>query len=83
MLIDKGITYAPDFLINAGGLINVYEDYLGDYNRERTYDRAQNIYDTCLDILNKAENEGISSQEAAIELAEKRIADIGRIKLTR
>lgn len=83
MLLDKGITYAPDFLINAGGLINVGEEYLGTYSRERAYAAAEKIYDTCLDILHVAEAQGISSQEAAIQLAEKRIADIGRVKLTR
>ncbi len=83
MLLDKGITYAPDFLINAGGIINVYEEYLGNYNRENAYRQAENIYDTCLAILNEAENEKISTQEAAIKLAEKRIADIGKVKLSR
>lgn len=83
MLIDKGITYAPDFLINAGGLINVYEEHLGAYNRDRAYNTAEKIYDTCLNILNVAEDKGISTQEAAIQLAEQRIADIGRVKLPR
>ncbi|ELR70701.1 Leucine dehydrogenase [Fulvivirga imtechensis AK7] len=83
MLMDKGITYAPDFLINAGGLINVYEEHLGNYNRERAYSTAEKIYDTCLSILNLSDSQGISPQEAAIQLAEKRIADIGRVKLSR
>ena len=83
MLIDKGIVYAPDFLINAGGLINVYEEYLGSYNRQRTYDTAEKIYDTCLDTFKVAEEDNISSQEAAIKLAEKRIREIGNIKLPR
>ncbi|UII33834.1 leucine dehydrogenase [Fulvivirga ulvae] len=83
MLIDKGITYAPDFLINAGGLINVYEEHLGAYNRDRAYNTAEKIYDTCLNILNVAQDKGISTQEAAIQLAEQRIADIGRVKLPR
>lgn len=83
MLIDKGITYAPDFLINAGGLINVCEEYMGSYSRERAYAAAENIYDTCLNILNTAENEKISTQDAAIKLAEKRIEDIGKVKLPR
>jgi leucine dehydrogenase len=83
MLLDKGITYAPDFLINAGGIINVYEEYLGNYNRESAYRQAEDIYTTCLNILNVAENQKISSQDAAIQLAEKRIADIGKVKLPR
>ena len=83
MLIDKGIMYAPDFLINAGGLINVYEEHLGSYNRDRAYNTAEKIYDTCLNILNVAEEKGIPTQQAAIQLAEKRIADIGKVKLPR
>jgi len=83
MLIDRGITYAPDFLINAGGLINVYNEYLGGYNRERAYQQAEKIYDTCLNILTLADSEKISSQEAAIKLAESRINSVGRVKLTR
>src|SRR5690606_5601035 len=49
MLIDKGIYYAPDFLINAGGLINVYSEYIG-YNRERAIAATEKIYDTTLEI---------------------------------
>lgn len=83
MLLDRSITYAPDFLINAGGLINVYNEYLGNYNRERTYKQAEKIYDTCLNILNLAEQEKITSQEAAIQLAEKRITEVGRVRIPR
>lgn len=83
MLVDRAITYAPDFLINAGGLINVYNEYLGNYNRDRAYLQAEKIYDTCLNILNLATEEKISSQEAAIKIAEQRISQVGRIKLSR
>lgn len=83
MLIDRNITYAPDFLINAGGLINVYNEYLGGYNRDRAYQQAEKIYDTCLNIFTVAEERDITTQEAAIEIAEKRITDVGKIKLSR
>ena len=83
MLLDRGVTYAPDFLINAGGLINVYNEYLGNYNRERVYAQAEKIYDTCLSILNLAGQEKISTQEAAIQLSEKRIAEVGRVRVPR
>jgi leucine dehydrogenase len=83
MLMDRSIAYAPDFLINAGGLINVYNEYQGGYNRKRVFEQAEKIYTTCLNTMALAENEKISSQEAAIKLAEKRIADIGRIKISR
>lgn len=83
MLMDRSIAYAPDFLINAGGLINVYNEYLGNYNRQRVFEQAEKIYTTCLNTLNLADQEKISSQEAAIKLAEKRIAEIGKIRMTR
>lgn len=82
-LREKGIIYAPDFLINAGGLINVYEEYLGNYSQERAYETAEKIYDTCLTILNVSEDRNITSHEAAKFVAEKRINEIGRIKLPR
>lgn len=81
MLMNKGIIYAPDFLINAGGLINVYTEFQGSYKREVAYSHAEKIYDTCLAILNKSENENIPSQQAAIELAWSRIEAIGKVKL--
>lgn len=80
MLTEKGITYAPDFLINAGGLINVYSELTG-YNRDRALQQTQKIYDYTLEILRKAATEKIPSYLAAMRLAEKRIADIGRVKM--
>ncbi|CAN5141579.1 Glu/Leu/Phe/Val dehydrogenase [soil metagenome] len=82
MLLEKGLTYAPDFLINAGGLINVYAEYMGGYKREIAYQQAEKIYDTCLNILNKSEKEKIPTQEAAIMLAQKRINELGKVKLS-
>jgi leucine dehydrogenase len=83
MLIDRSITYAPDFLINAGGLMNVYHEYLGNYNRQRVLAQAEGIYTTCLNTLTFAEQEKISPQEAAIRLAEQRIEKIGRLRMNR
>ena len=83
MLLDKSITFAPDFLINAGGLINVYHEFRGNYNRKRVLEQTEKIYDTCLDILMYADREKLSTQEAATRLAEKRISDIGRLQMTR
>lgn len=83
MLIDRGITYAPDFLINAGGLISVGNEFYGYTNRDKVYRQAEKIYDTCLNILNLAEEQKITSQEAAIQAAEKRIAEVGRVRIPR
>ncbi|MGK7393123.1 MAG: Glu/Leu/Phe/Val dehydrogenase dimerization domain-containing protein [Candidatus Cyclobacteriaceae bacterium M3_2C_046] len=81
MLQERGIIYAPDFLINAGGVMNVYAEYLGNYNREVVYEWAEGIYDTLINTLQKAEKENITPQEAAIKVAIKRIKDIGKVKL--
>ena len=74
MIKDKGIVYAPDFLINAGGLINVYSEING-YNREKSLDKTKKIYDTTLEILFKAEQEDITSHTAALAIAQQRIQD--------
>ena len=71
---DKGIVYAPDFLINAGGLINVYSEIKG-YDRENALNQTRAIYDTTLEILKKAELENITTHTAALEIAEQRIND--------
>jgi leucine dehydrogenase len=81
MLKDRNIVYAPDFLINAGGLINVYSEHTG-YNREIALSQAENIYDTTLEILKTAQKENIHSQKAAIKLAENRIAQMRSVKST-
>jgi leucine dehydrogenase len=81
MLMEKGIVYAPDFLINAGGLINVYSEHNG-YNRETALLATQHIYEVTSEIFKKAYNENISTQQAAIQLAEKRIQDILLVRST-
>jgi hypothetical protein len=81
MLIEKGIAYAPDFLINAGGLINVYQEHIG-YNRETAYRNAQRIYDVTLEIFKKSAAEKIHTQRAAIEMAEARINTILKVRST-
>ena len=71
---DKGILYAPDFLINAGGLINVYSEING-YDREHSINQTREIYNTTLEIFKKAELENLTTHAAALEIAEQRIND--------
>ena len=80
MLAKKGIIYAPDFLINAGGLINVGIDYLGGWSKEKVYRKTERIYQTTLDILNLSEREGIHTQDAAMRVAKRRISEIAKVK---
>ncbi len=79
MLIEKGIIYAPDFLINAGGLINVSAEIDG-YNRERVMGNTEKIYDRTLEIFALAEKDNLTNQAAAIKLAEQRIQAIANVK---
>lgn len=81
MVIEKGILYAPDFVVNAGGIINVYYELEG-YNRERSLAHAEKIYDTTLNIFKISKEQNIPTYMAANRIAEKRIADIGKIKVT-
>ena len=73
MLQENGILYAPDFLINAGGLINVYSEING-YDREKAIAQTRKIYDTTLEIFSKSEEENITTHQAALKLATERIA---------
>ena len=74
----KGILYAPDFVVNAGGIINVYYELEG-YNRDRAMAHAEKIYDNTWNVIQTAKNEGIPTYMAANVLAEKRIDAIARI----
>lgn len=78
-LREKGILYAPDYVINAGGLINVANELEG-YHRERSLNQAKSIYDILLDIFDIAEKENIPTHKASNRLAEKRIQEIGATK---
>ncbi|MBP6658440.1 MAG: leucine dehydrogenase, partial [Bacteroidia bacterium] len=63
----------PDFLINAGGLINVYSELHG-YDRKVAIQHTEAIYETTLEVFRKATTEKISTIEAAKKIAEERIA---------
>lgn len=81
-LRDLGILYAPDFVINAGGLINV-EDELRGYDRHRAMKRVEGIYKQLQHIFAMARERQISTARAATEYAEERIRKISRIRLVR
>jgi len=72
LLHNRGILYAPDFLINAGGLINVYGE-LENYDRREVMRKTENIYNTTLEILKRAERNNICTTTAATNFAKERI----------
>lgn len=80
MLQERGIVYAPDFLINAGGLINCYEEYLGAYDRKHALEMTEYIYNRTLEIFAAAAESGQTSQQAAINLANERINAMVQLK---
>ncbi|HET8810240.1 MAG TPA: Glu/Leu/Phe/Val dehydrogenase [Flavobacteriaceae bacterium] len=72
MLQEKGILYAPDFLINAGGIINVYAELEG-YDKKEIFRKTENIYNTTLEIFDTADKNKITTHEAALKIAQDRI----------
>jgi len=74
ILFQKGIVYAPDYLINAGGVMNCYAE-IHDISDAKVMEMAGNIYQTTTDILSSSRNENIPTSLAANRLAEKRIND--------
>jgi leucine dehydrogenase len=72
MLQDRGITYAPDYVVNAGGVINVYSELAG-WDRTRSLRKADEIYQTILGVFDIAKADGVTPHVAADRLAERRI----------
>ena len=79
VLADRGILYAPDYVVNAGGVIQVADEIEG-FNFERAKLRATRIYDTTREILRLADDEGVPPAVAADRLAERRMAEVGRLR---
>lgn len=75
----RGILYAPDYVVNAGGLMNVANELEG-YNTDRATQQVQGIYDITTRIFQIARDEGITTALAADTLAERRIRAIGQVK---
>lgn len=67
ILLEKGILYAPDYVINAGGIINV--SFENDYNREKSTAKVEKIYDTLTSIFKTASSQGVQTAQIADELA--------------
>ncbi|NLE48990.1 MAG: Glu/Leu/Phe/Val dehydrogenase [Sandaracinaceae bacterium] len=76
----RGILYAPDYAVNAGGVMNASLELEG-YNKERAMRRISMIYGNITSIFEIAERDGIPTYKAADRLAEERIAAMGKLKL--
>jgi len=74
-LAQAGITYTPDFIANAGGIINIVEELKPEgYLWDRAIIEVQRIYETTATVLDRARNEGVTPRTAAVALAEERLS---------
>jgi valine dehydrogenase (NAD+) len=78
-LADRGILYAPDYVVNAGGVIQV-ADEIGGFSFDRAKAKAAQIFDTTKRIFALAAEEGVPPAVAADRLAERRMSAIGRLR---
>jgi leucine dehydrogenase len=79
-VMEKGITYAPDFALNAGGVINCYSEVKG-YDSVWAMSKAEEIYQTIGNIVKRSRTEGVPAYKIANKMAEERIEAIGKVKL--
>jgi valine dehydrogenase (NAD+) len=83
-LADRGVLYAPDYLVNAGGVIQVGDEaahlHRGGFSFERARKRAEGIFDTMLSILKLSGEEGVPPAAAADRLAENRMRNVSRLR---
>jgi leucine dehydrogenase len=82
LVMQKGILYAPDFVVNAGGVINVYSEVAG-FGREYALSQAENIFNTTAGIFAMSKQENIPTYLAANKTAEARIEAMARIRTKR
>ncbi|WP_019632177.1 Glu/Leu/Phe/Val family dehydrogenase [Actinomadura atramentaria] len=78
-LADRDVLYAPDYVVNSGGVIQV-ADEIGGFDFERARERATGIFDTTRRIFALAADEGVPPAVAADRIAERRMAEVGRLR---
>jgi valine dehydrogenase (NAD+) len=79
VLADRGVLYAPDYVVNSGGVIQV-ADELSGFSFERAQARAEKIFDTTREIFSAADADGVPPAVAADRLAERRMSEVGRLR---
>jgi valine dehydrogenase (NAD+) len=79
LLDERGILYAPDYVVNAGGVVQV-ADEIGGFDFQRAKDRVAKIFDTTREIFKLAERDGVPPAVAADHLAERRMSEVSRLR---
>ena len=77
----QGVLYAPDFIVNAGGVINVYYELDREYNAEAALEKAGRIYDTMHRVIALAKEQGVTTARAADLIAEERLASVRKARV--
>jgi leucine dehydrogenase len=78
-LRELGILYAPDFVANAGGLMNVFVELEG-YSSERAFEKTKRVYDNVMNVFKLAKEQNVGTHTAAQLVAEKRIKEMGELR---
>ena len=79
LLADRGIVYAPDYVVNAGGVIQV-ADELSGFSFDRARAATEQVFVTTGKVLAIADSEGVPPSVAADRLAERRMSEVGRLR---
>jgi valine dehydrogenase (NAD+) len=79
VLAERGVLYAPDYVVNAGGVIQVADELEG-FSMERARARAARIFDTTKKIFELAERDSVPPAVAADRMAERRMSEVGRLR---
>jgi len=75
----RGILYAPDFIVNGGGIVNIADEFEdGGYNHARAFSRVERIGDRLAQVFRRAEAEGVTTEVAAERIAEDRIQAVAQ-----
>jgi len=78
-LKELGILYTPDYVINAGGLMNVFSELEG-YHADRAMEKTKRVYENCMKVFEIAKKENCPTQAAADKLAEDRLKTMGQLR---
>ncbi len=81
-VMNRGIIYAPDYTINAGGVINCFSELEG-LSSEWAHTKAEEIYTTILNIIHRSKEANIPTYQIANKMAEERIAAVGIVKINK
>ena len=81
-VMNRGIIYAPDYTINAGGVINCFSEVEG-LSSEWAHTKAEEIYTTILNIVHRSKEANIPTYQIANKMAEERIAAVGIVKINK